>query len=104
MIFVQEVEREMWSKMTAIMMSDEEDVGENTFKVHPPEWRSGELNELLKLLDARADSKAANRAHPRCNQIQGMPLKTDRPPNVSAWMGNDAESDFDAAPGSPLIL
>ena len=57
----------MWNKMTATMMSDEEDVGENTFKVHPPEWRSEELNKLLRLLDARADSKAANRAHPRRN-------------------------------------
>ena len=89
----------MWNKMTATMMSDE---GENTFKVHPPEWRSEELNKLLRLLDARADSKAANRAHPRCNRVQGTPLKTDRPPNVSAWMVNDPESDFDAAPGSPL--
>ena len=30
--------------------------------------------------------------------------KTDRTPNVSAWMVNDPESDFDAAPESPLIL
>ena len=96
----------MWNKMTATMISDE-DVGENTFKVHPPEWRSEELNKLLTLLgllDARADSKAANRAHPRRNRVQGTPLKTDRPPNVSAWMVNDPESDFDAAPGSSLIL
>ena len=72
--------------------------------MHLPEWQSEELNKLLRLLDARADSKAANLAHPRRNRVQGTPLKTDRPPNVSAWMVNNPESDFDAAPGSPLIL
>ena len=37
---VVEAEREKWKDMTACMMSDEEDVGENTFKTHQPEWRS----------------------------------------------------------------
>ena len=46
----------MQQKMTATMMS-EEDVGESTFQVHPPEWRPEELNKLLRLLDARADSQ-----------------------------------------------
>ena len=91
----------MWNKVTATIMFDDEDVGENTFKVHPPEWRSEELNKLLRLLDARADSEAANRAHPRRNRVQGTPLKTARPPNVSGWMVNDPES---VAPRSPLIL
>ena len=97
---VTETEREMWQSVTASMMSDEEDVGGNTFKVHPPEWRSEELNELLKTLDGRADAIAANKAHPRRNRIQGTPLKTTAPTGVSDWMINKVES----APSSPLLL
>ena len=51
------------------MMFDEEDVGENTFKVHRPEWRSEELNKLLKLLNTKTNSKATNWAHPRHNRV-----------------------------------
>ena len=42
----------MWKDVAACMMSDEEDVGENTFKTHQPEWQSAEFNEFLKQLDA----------------------------------------------------
>ena len=48
----------MWKDITANMMSDEEDSGGNAFKVRAPEWRSEELNKLLKDLDSRADAAA----------------------------------------------
>ena len=33
------------------MMSDEEDVGNNTFRVHHQEWRSQEMTDMLEELD-----------------------------------------------------
>ena len=33
---MEEAESEMWRDVR--LMSDEEDVGENTFKLHQPEW------------------------------------------------------------------
>lgn len=67
------------------MMSDEEDVGGNTFKVCGLEWRSDQLNELLKDLDSRADG-GVNRARPRKNRIVGTPQKQDAPIGVKEWM------------------
>ena len=29
-----------------------EDIGDNTFQVHQPKWRSEQVNELLKELDS----------------------------------------------------
>ena len=43
---VKDTEKEMWSEVTPAMMSDEEDIGDNTFKVHQPDWRSEHLNEM----------------------------------------------------------
>ena len=37
--------------MTRTMMSDEEDVGNNTFRVHHQEWRSQEMTDMLEELD-----------------------------------------------------
>ena len=98
---VVEAEREKWKDVTACMMSDEEDVGKNMFKTHQPEWRSAELNEFLKQLDGRADTKAANRAHPRRNRILGTPLKTTVPAGVSDWMVNHEEIE---PPSSPTLF
>ena len=98
---VVEAEREMWKDVTAYMMSDEEDVGENTFKTHQPEWRSAEFNVFLKQLDCRADTKAANRAHPHRNRILGTPLKTTAPVGASDWMVNHDEIE---PPSSPTLF
>lgn len=62
---VKENELELWNQVTPFMMSEEEDKGENTFKVRTPERRSEELDSLLSKLDARANSKHTNKAHPR---------------------------------------
>ena len=35
-----ESEREMWKDVVPSMMSDEEDVGDNSFRIHRQEWRS----------------------------------------------------------------
>lgn len=45
---VQNSEREKWNDITPAMMSEEEDIGDNTFKIHKPQWRSCELIQLLK--------------------------------------------------------
>ena len=76
------------------MMSDEEDVGDNTFKVHQPQWRSVQLNELLKELDQRA---ARNKGHARKNRVSGTPLKSSVPIAAKDWMVT-AEYDSDASP------
>ena len=70
----------------ANMISAEEDIGGNAFKVRAPEWRSEELNKLMKDLNARADVAATNRAHPGGNRVHGTPLKVPAPASVSAWM------------------
>lgn len=99
---VGETEREMWKHVTASMMSDEEDIGGNTFKVHVPKWRSDELNVLLCELDSRADAKAAYRSHPRRSRIQGTPHKVPAPSVSQDWMIRK-ETDSDV-PSSPPLL
>ena len=42
-------------------MSDEKDIGEKTFEVHHPDWRSDEVNTLLADLDARANTDPSNK-------------------------------------------
>ena len=42
--YIQDDESGMWRDVQPSMMSDEEDIGSNTFKIHKPEWRSEELN------------------------------------------------------------
>lgn len=77
-------------------MSGEEDVGNNTFRVHTPEWRSDQLNTLLKDLDERAD-QVLNKAHPRKSRVVGTPCKVDAPSNVNIWMTratNDADEQL----------
>ena len=45
-------EQEVWQDdVTPTMMSDEEDVGYNTFRVHRQEWRSQEMTDMLEELD-----------------------------------------------------
>ena len=48
---------EMWKDVTAAVMSGEEDVGNNTFKVYTPEWRSDQLNILLKNLGDKSSTR-----------------------------------------------
>lgn len=69
-----ESECEMWHDMSPTMMSDEEDVGDNTFRIHCQEWCSEEMTLFLEELDRRADT-AMKKAHPRKNRIVGTPLK-----------------------------
>lgn len=45
------------------MMSDEDDDGDGTFRVHRQEWRSDETTALLEDLNRRADA-AMKKAHP----------------------------------------
>ena len=75
---VTESEQEMWQDVTPTMMSDEEDVGENTFRIHRQEWRSPKMTHLLEELDTRADI-ATKKVHPRKNRVIGTPLKTNAP-------------------------
>ena len=82
----------MWQHVTAAMMSDEEDVGSNTFKVHRQEWRSQELTDFFEELDQRAD-EAIKQAHPRKNRIVGTPLKVSAPSVVKDWMMRDYIED-----------
>ena len=67
------------------MMSDEEDVGDNTFRVHRQDWRSEEMTDILDELDRRADD-AMKRVHPRKNRVFGTPLKIIAPENTKDWM------------------
>ena len=47
-----ESEQEVWQDdVTPTMMSDEEDVGNNTIRVHRQEWRSQEMTDMLEELD-----------------------------------------------------
>ena len=75
----------MWQDVSPTMMSDEEDVGNNTFQVHRQEWRSQEMMDLFEELDRRADV-AMKKAHPCKNRIVGTPLKVDAPSTTKHWM------------------
>ena len=74
-----------WPDVVPTMMSDEEDVGDNTFRVHRQEWRSQEMTDLLDELDRRADA-AMKKVHPRKNRVLGTPLKVDAPNTTKDWM------------------
>lgn len=93
-----ELEQTMWDDVTPSMMSDEEDVGDNTFRIHRQEWRSQELSDLLEELDRRADA-ATKKAHPRRNHIVGTPLKVNAPTTVKEWMVRHESRE-----GSPQIF
>ena len=41
----------MWQDVTPTMMSDEEDVGNNTFRVHRQDWRSQDMVDMFEELD-----------------------------------------------------
>ena len=71
-----------WQDVVPTMMSDEEDVGDNTFRVHRQDWCSEEMTDFLDELNRRADD-AMKRVHPRKNQA---PLKTTAPENTKDWM------------------
>lgn len=79
------------------MMSDEEDVGNNTFKVHPPQWRSAQLNQLLSELDRRAGT-AINKAHPRKSRVIGTPCKSSTPSAAKGWMICEGEDNGSPSP------
>ena len=69
-------EQEVWQDVTPTMMSDEEDVGNNTFRVHRREWHSQEMTDMLEELDRRADT-ATKKAHPCKDRVVGTPMKVD---------------------------
>ena len=93
-----ESEQEMWEDITPSMMSDEEDVGNNTFRIHRQEWRSQELSDFLEGLDKRADA-ATKKAHPRRNRVVGTPLKVNAPTTTKEWMVQDEPRE-----GSPSLF
>lgn len=80
-----ESEMSEWNDVTPSMMSEEEDMGDNTFKVHQPLWRSSQLVGLLQNLDTRA-STSVNKAHPRKNRVIGTPYKNPAPACAKDWM------------------
>lgn len=92
-------EQEMWEGVTASMMSDEEDVGNNTFRIHRQDWRSQEFSDFLGELDKRADA-ATKKAHPRRNRVVGTPLKVNAPTTIKEWMVVDREP----REGSPSLF
>ena len=66
------------------MMSDEETTeDENILKRRRPDWRSGELNDFLAMLDARSYQGSK---HPRKVRVLGTPLKCPHPTGVDRWM------------------
>lgn len=79
-----------WLDVVPTMMSDEEDAGDNTFRVHRQEWRSQEMTDFLDELDRRADSATKN-MHPRKNRVVGTPLKVDAPEKIKDWMLRDTQ-------------
>ena len=83
--------------MTPAMMSEEEDMGGNIFKVHQPEWRSSQLIGLLQDLDKRGDS-AINKAHPRKTRVIGTPLKISSPSCAKEWMKGEGDGDIPLSP------
>lgn len=84
------------------MMSDEEDVGNNTFRVHRQDWRSQEMVDMFYELDRRADV-AMKSAHPRKNRTVGTPLKVDAPSTARDWMVKNTE-DLDSSNSSPSLF
>lgn len=100
---VLESEMERWNDVTPAMMSEEEDIGENTFKVHQSQWRSSQLIGLLQDLDTRAD-KTINKAHPRKKRVIGTPdHKTSAPSSAKDWMKCDGEDSSDNSGASPTV-
>ena len=86
-------ELDKWQDIIPTMMSDEEDVGNNTFRVHRQEWRSQEMNDFLDELDQRAES-AMKSSHPRKSRVVGTPVKMSAPEQVKPWMVvRDDDSD-----------
>ena len=56
--FVQEPEKEKWKDVEPCMMSDEESLEDSAaIERRRPEWRSAEFNELIDILDQRADEQ-----------------------------------------------
>ena len=93
----------MWQDVTPTMMSDEEDVGDNTFRIHRQEWCSPKMTHLLEELDTRADL-ATKKVHPRKNRVIGTPLKTYAPNATKEWMLNTENVDTSNRELSPAIL
>ena len=72
--------------MTPAMMSEEEDMGGNSFKLHQPEWRSSQLTGLLQNLDSRANATVVNKTHSRKDRVIGIPHKIPAPSCAKDWM------------------
>ena len=98
-------EQEVWQDVAPTMMSDEEDVGSNTFRVHRQEWRSQEMTDMLEELDRRADAAIKN-AHPRKDRVVGTPMKVDPPRTTKDWMlrGQDQDLETSNRKGSPTLF
>ena len=96
-----EWEQEKWKDITPGMMSDEEEDGDDTFRVHRQEWRSEEITALFEELDRRADA-VMKRAHPRKTRVIGTPLKVGAPSATKEWMVKD--SGTQSRDGSPELI
>ena len=96
---VQDFGKLKWCDLSAALMSDEEDIGQNTFKIHRQVWRSTELDMFLDELDRRADG-ALKRAHPRKNRVLGMPLKIAAPVGIKDWMVKEDMSNSRSREGA----
>lgn len=81
--FVNDTEQEKWKDVQPCMMSDEESSPDGTIARRKPDWRSQELNELVDLLDNRADALIRNA---RKKRVLLSPWKTSPPKNCKPWM------------------
>ena len=89
-------EQEVWQDVAPTMMSDKEDVGNNTFRVHRQEWRSQEMTDMLEELDRRAGA-AIKKANPRKDRVVGTPMKVDPPRTTKDWMLRGQDQDLETS-------
>ena len=80
-----ESEFNKWKDVIPTMMSDEEDIGDNTFRVHHQEWCSQEMTDLLDEFDRRADV-VMKKMHPQKAWVVGTPLKVNA---TKDWMSRE---------------
>lgn len=81
---MQEPEKEKWKDVEPCMMSDEESLEDSAaIERRRPEWRSAEFNELIDILDQRADEQLKNA---RKQRILCSPWKIGPPKECKTWM------------------
>lgn len=67
-------EIDLWDGMVPEVMSDEEDGPDGIFEVKSPAWRSIDIMNLIKVLDARRE-KSSNKHVARRKRLYGSPTK-----------------------------